>query len=256
MNGQSLDPWLFLKDRDTKARIRLFCFPYAGGGASLYRSWKSPTPGSFEVWPVQLPARENRINETPFTRLDPLIVALEHALLRHVQHPFAFFGHSLGGLIAFELACRLRSNHGIVPAHLFVSGRSAPHIVDADEPMHTLPDPELKRRLRKLNGTPEDVLAHDELMSLALPLLKADFAISETYSYAPREPLSCPISAFGGSHDTEVSSVDLDAWRLHTRLSFRLRICPGDHFFIHANRDALLSAIESDLALSRGSPAS
>jgi len=251
MNSQSLNPWLFLKSRDTEARIRLFCFPYAGGGASLYRPWKSPTPGSFEVLPVQLPARENRINEAPFTRLEPLIAALERALLLYVERPFAFFGHSLGGLIAFELACRLRRDHGILPVHLFVSGRSAPHIVDTDEPMHSLPDPELKRRLRTLNGTSEDVLANDELMNLALPLLKADFAISETYSYAPREPLPCPISAFGGSHDLEVGSADLDAWRLHTSRSFRLRICPGDHFFLHANRDTLLLAIESDLESSR-----
>jgi medium-chain acyl-[acyl-carrier-protein] hydrolase len=248
-SAPGFDPWLSLRERDKTARIRLFCFPYAGGGASVFRSWRSPAVGAFELWPVQLPARENRIRESPFTRLDPLITELEHALIPHFVPPFAFFGHSLGALISFELACRLRSHHGIIPSHLFISGRGAPHIEDHDEPMHEMPDPEFKRGLRNLNGIPEELLANDELMSIAVPLLRADFAVSETYVYSPRESLDCPISVFGGSHDRQVPLADLEAWRQHTSARFRLRICPGDHFFLHANRDALLAAVESDLAV-------
>ena len=114
--------------------------------------------------------------------------------------------------------------------------------------MWNLPDREFIARLQKLNGTPPAVLANDEIMSLTLPVLRADFAVSETYVYSPREPLACPISAFGGSRDTEVSHADLEAWRVHTRSKFLLRACPGDHFFLHDNRDAILSAIGKDLA--------
>ncbi|WP_210334862.1 thioesterase II family protein [Mesorhizobium mediterraneum] len=243
------DPWLVTRDRDLTAPVRLLCFPFAGGGASVFRSWRSPARHLFELWPVQLPARENRIREQPFTRLDPLLAALEEALLPHLVQPFAFFGHSLGALIGFELARRMRDRHRAGPVHLFVSGRRAPHLIDTDEPVHGLPDAEFIRQVRKLNGTPESVLANEELMNIALPLLRADFAVSETYVHAPGAALDCPISAFGGSNDVEVPQQDIDAWRLHTGAQFRLRMFPGDHFFLHSHRDALLSMIASDLGV-------
>jgi medium-chain acyl-[acyl-carrier-protein] hydrolase len=179
--------------------------------------------------------------------MEPLVEALAAALpLAGV--PFAFFGHSMGALIAFELARELARRGRPGPLHLFVSGRRAPQVPDREEPLHRLPDPEFVVRLRELNGTPEEVLANGELMQLLLPLLRADFAVHETYEYRPGEPLAVPISALGGIADPEVRRDDLEAWRPETRGAFRLRMLPGDHFFLLSARRLVTEAVARDLA--------
>jgi medium-chain acyl-[acyl-carrier-protein] hydrolase len=238
--------WIVHSKPNPQATLRLFCFPYAGGSASLYRSWASNLMPQVDVCPVQMPGRETRMREAPFTRLEPLIQALATALRHSMDLPFAFFGHSMGGLISFELARHLRSAYGLQPAWLFISGHSAPQLSSTKSPIHQLPDPELLDALRQLNGTPKELLQHTELMQLVLPLLRADFAVCETYDYAPGESLACPISVFGGLEDHNVSREDLAAWREHTRGSFSLRMFPGDHFFLNSARLSILAAISED----------
>lgn len=242
----SLDSWLELPAPNPQARLRLFCFPYAGGGASIYRAWPRHLPPDVEVWAIQLPGRETRLFDTPFTRVDPLVRALHAALQPHLQRPFAFFGHSLGALLAFECA-RTLSAAGRVPAHLFVSGCRAPQLPPIGEPIHALPDRQFVHALRRLQGTPEEVLRNSELMDLLLPRLRADFALAETYAYVPGPALPCPISAYGGIADSEVTQADLAAWRQHTARGFSLHRLPGDHFFIHHNEAQLLHSLSSEL---------
>lgn len=228
----------------------MFCFPYAGGGASAYRGWSSSLPVDIEVCPVQLPGRESRLREQPFTTLAPLVQALADELVPHFDLPFVFFGHSMGGLISFELARELRRRGAPFPVHLFVSGRRAPQLPAREEPIHDLPEPEFVERLRELNGTPEEVLQHAELMRLLTPILRADFAVNETYEFEPGEPLDIGISAFGGLGDEEITRDDVAGWKEHTKGRFRIRMLPGDHFFINANgsRDMVLEAVSRDLA--------
>ena len=213
--------------------MRLLCFPYAGGGASIYRTWPSSLPPEIEVLPVQLPGREARIREPAFTSLPPLIDGLLPALGRGLlDGPVAFFGHSMGALVAYELARALRDAGSPRPLHLFVSARRAPDLPARTAPIHALPEPEFRQRLRELNGTPEAVLEHPELMELLGPTLRADFTLIETYEPTSAPPLDCPITAFGGVDDPDVSEEEMAAWRRFTTAAFQLRMLPGDHFFL------------------------
>jgi medium-chain acyl-[acyl-carrier-protein] hydrolase len=153
----------------------------------------------------------------------------------------------MGGLVSFELARLLRKKYGLNPAHLFVSGYRAPQVPDPDPPIHALPEPEFLEELRRLNGTPEAVLENAELMQLLLPALRADFAVIETYAYIPESPLDCPITAFGGLQDREVSCDDLEAWREQTNAAFSLQTLPGDHFFLHSAQPLLLQSLSQKL---------
>ena len=226
------DPWISFRKPGREARLRLFCFPYAGAGAVIFRTWSDDLPGDVEVCPVQLPGRGTRLMEPPFTQLPPLVEALAEALVPLLDKPFAFFGHSLGALVSFELARRLRSQYGVHPARLFVSASRAPQVPHRGPPAHTLPEKDFLAELQRLNGTPSELLEHEELMEIMLPLLRADFAVYETYVYSTELPLNCPISAFGGLQDRNVNNSDLEAWRAQTSGSFSLRMFPGDHFFL------------------------
>jgi medium-chain acyl-[acyl-carrier-protein] hydrolase len=241
-------PWMKRSKPNPQARLRLFCFPHAGGGASLFRRWANQLPGEIEVCAVQLPGRENRLAEPPFTRMPLLIGSLVHALDPYLQEkPYAFFGHSMGGFISFELARYLYKHYHTGPLKLFVAAQRAPQLPDREPPVHALPDKEFIEELRDLNGTPAEILQNAEVLEVTLPLLRADFAICETYQYIAGEPLLCPISAFGGLDDEKISRADLAAWRAQTRAPFTLRMFSGDHFFINNNQRELLQAISHEL---------
>ena len=229
--------------RNPDARLRLFCFPYAGGAASVFRPWAEQAPQEIEVAAIQLPGRENRWREPARTSLRELIDPLRDSILPHLSIPFAFFGHSLGALVAFELARLLRRQNDPRPIHLFVSGRRAPQLPPPRPPVHGLPDAELVDFLRRLNGIPADILRNEEVMTLFLPVIRADLAVNETYSYTVEETLECPIWAFGGLEDSEVNRETLEAWDAQTAASSSVRMFPGDHFFLHSSTTALTRLI-------------
>ncbi len=214
--------------------MRLFCFPYAGGGAMIYQSWWRSLPPTVEVCPVQLPGRGARLRETPFTRLEPLVQETARGIAPYLDKPFAFFGHSMGALIGFELARRLRRSPSLrQPSLLFVSGSGAPQLGPLSRPLYALPKPELMEELRRLNGTPEEVLAHPELMELMLPIIRVDFEVCQTYAYTDEPPLGCPITAVGGLSDVEVRPEHVREWQRQTTSDFSMWMLPGDHFFLN-----------------------
>ncbi|WP_201376309.1 thioesterase II family protein [Ktedonobacter robiniae] len=247
-SSSTVSPWLPYWQRKARPRVRLFCFPYAGGGASIFRLWSERLPAEIEVCPVQLPGRENRLREKPFEGILPLVETLGSALNPYFDMPFAFFGHSMGALISFELA-RYLSTSGIEAAliHLFMSGHRAPQLPDPDPPTYHLPEQEFVQELKRLQGTPEEVMQDPELLQILMPLLRADFAICEKYIYTYSRPLGCPITAFGGLRDEEVSRSELAAWQTQTSGMFKQRFFPGDHFFLHKEQGSLLRAIALDL---------
>jgi medium-chain acyl-[acyl-carrier-protein] hydrolase len=230
---------------DPGAVVRLFCFPHAGGGASTFRGWPEELEG-VDVCPVQLPGREGRLLEPAFTDLRLLASTLATVLAPHLRVPFALFGHSMGAMIAFELARRLR-REGVVPLHLFAAGHGAPDAPDTSPPVHALPQTEFLERLRAYAGTPEAVFQSQELLQHLLPALRADFALFETYRYQPEAPLPVPITVFGGRQDASVAPERLQAWERHTSGPFRLVMLPGDHFFPSTARPQLLAAIRASL---------
>lgn len=243
----TINRWIKYRKTNPQASLRLFCFPYAGGGAQIFRDWSDRLPPTIEVCPVELPGRGSRIAETPFTQLLPLVEAIADGISPLLDRPFAFFGHSMGALISFELARYLRRQQHPGLAHLFVSSRPAPQLTDQDPPTHNLPEAELIKKLRWLKGTPKAVLADPELMQLLLPVLRADFAICETYVYTPEPPLSCPITALGGWRDPATKLGTLQAWRQQTTAAFAKQIFLGNHFFLHSAQSPLLKFLTEKL---------
>lgn len=240
--------WFNCQMTGTPPAVRLFCFPYAGGGAAIYRGWSSILPRQVEVCAAQLPGRGSRVREPPVTDLGALVRALADALEISLDRPYAFFGHSVGSLICFELARHLRERGGPQPVHLFASGRRAPQLPDTQRVIHDLPEPEFIEELRRLQGTPPEVLEHPELMQLLSPVLRADFSLSEMYAYESGPPLQCPISAFGGLQDEEVGREELEGWKEQTTGRFKLRMMPGNHFFLNDGQHSLLRSIAEDLS--------
>jgi medium-chain acyl-[acyl-carrier-protein] hydrolase len=226
----------------------MFCFPFAGGGASVFREWKADLPAAVDVHPIQLPGREGRWGEKPFTNLSLLVEALMNVLDPLLHQPFVFFGHSMGALISFEFARQLRRSRDKTPVHLFISGARAPQIPDNDPPIHQLPDSEFITELQQLNGIPEFALQNSELMRVLLPTIRADITLCETHEYYPDEPLGCPITAYGGQADRKVQHEHLAGWNVLTSAGFSVRAFPGDHFYLTSARKLLLRALSAELS--------
>jgi medium-chain acyl-[acyl-carrier-protein] hydrolase len=203
-----------------------------------------------ELCAVQLPGRENRLRESPFTRMSDAVERVAEALEPHLDLPFALFGHSMGAILCFELARHLRNRYGVEPIHLFVSARRAPQFPDPLPPLHRLPDARFIAEIdRRYNGLPREVLANMELMELLLPVLRADVQMIETYAYEPGLPLDCPITAFGGLGDIDLRVEDLDGWHAHTNSCFETKLFPGEHFFIQSVPKEVLGTISRCLNL-------
>ena len=241
------DPWVVIPRPTPSARLRLFCFPYAGGGASIYGRWPAQLPPEVEVVAAQLPGRESRLAEKPIADMNLLVDRLAEALAPYMDRPFALFGHSNGGLMAFELVRRLRAAGRRMPLHLFVSGRPAPQVELTDPPVHDLPDAEFMATLRRFGGTPEEVLQNEEIMALMVPLLRADFALGETYVYEPEPPLDLPISAYAGETDGEVPVWQVEAWREQAAGAFHFHSFPGGHFFLQEDQAMVLDRLRREL---------
>ena len=241
-------PWFHVQKSIENPSIRLFCFSYAGGSASAFRDWCHQVPDQVEVCSVQLPGRGTRFREPSLTCMNLLLDALVAEITPHFDVPFAFFGHSMGAQVAFELTRRLRDQSESLPVHLFVSGRCAPQIDSSYSDIHNLPEKDFIEEIKKLNGTPDEALQHPELMELVSPILRADIKLIETWKYKDDEPLQVPITAMGGAHDEGVTARHLEGWGNQTSRSFDMQLFEGDHFFINSSRSALLNKISAMLS--------
>jgi medium-chain acyl-[acyl-carrier-protein] hydrolase len=242
-----INPWIIYPQPSPQAKLRLFCFPFAGIGASFFKPWADQLLPEIEVCAVQLPGRENRIKEPLFSQLTPLLQEMIPALLPEFDRPFAFFGHSLGALISFELVRQLRRLKHPQPFHLFISARQAPNAPDLHPPIHQLPEAEFFEQVCRFNSIPSVVLQNPQLMKLFVRILRADLAIAETYSYIEDAPLDCSISAFSGLQDEVVLTVSLNAWYEQTDSKFQLHTFPGNHFFIKNKQKEILQVISQTL---------
>jgi surfactin synthase thioesterase subunit len=260
VNGQSAqsaatpvkaNPWLLCFTPRPAARLRLFCFSYAGAGGAMYRTWLDSLPPSIELCAVQLPGRENRFREPACTSMQRLIDAVVPALAPALDRPYALFGHSMGALVAYEVARALQSlPHLAQPAHLLVSGRRAPHLPELETPMHGLADDQFVDEIgRRYGGIPAEVLRERDLLDLLLPGLRADMTAIETHVHVAGPPLACPISAFGGDADPRATASQLAAWQGHTLAGHRVQTFPGGHFYFSDAivRASLIGALLSDL---------
>ena len=226
--------WIRLPRPIPDAQLRLFCFPYAGGSSSAYLKWPYILSQPAEVCLVELPGRGDRLRETPVKSMSTLVDALAEAISPWLDKPFAFFGHSMGGIISFELAHALKAQGKPGPVHLFLSGCQPSTSSDRQVPRYKLPDSEFIDELARLGGTPPEVLQNAELLKLLLPALRADFELIEKHEAIHSDPLNCPITAMGGLDDLEVTSEELARWAEATTAEFSIEMFPGDHFFVRS----------------------
>ena len=242
------DPWVLRLQPRQAARLRLFCFPYAGGGVASFAQWPRQLPAQIEVYALQAPGRENRLREPPLRRMGPLAERAAAAIEPYADLPFALFGHSLGALVAFEVACRLRAAGRPLPLHLYVSGRQAPHLADSRPPMYVLPEDSFLAELqRRYGGTRLMLLDDREMRRLLLPALRADVEVIETYRYVDQPPLDCSLSAFRGSEDA-CTREGVSAWRMHVTGAFQEWTFPGGHFYLETCRQAFLECLAGGLS--------
>lgn len=243
-DSSTSNPWYVCPHPKSGAETRLIFFPYAGGGPSVFSKWLIVLPDSLEGYVAHYPGRGSRYQEPPIKSLTILVDSLYQSIQPLLDKPFVFYGHSLGGLVAFELILRLRKNNLPQPAILFVSACDAPHLYDPDPLIHTLTDVEFITALQEFNGTPAELLNDPDIMKLLLPMLRADFEAIENYRHDLNEsPVHIPIIAFGGLDDRRVSREHLEGWAKHTSIRFSSRYFSGDHFFLNASRELILESI-------------
>jgi phthiocerol/phenolphthiocerol synthesis type-I polyketide synthase E len=229
--------WLLCRRRRPEARLRVYCFPHSGGSPGEYMAWTEALP-EVELWGVQAPGRGSRAGEPPFTSMPELVDAVVGEV--DFVAPYVFFGHSLGALVAYEVAVALRDAGRPGPEKLWVSGSRAPHLRRPDRGLHRLHGRELAAAVDEEYGAiAPELLAAPDLLEMLLPVLRADLAIGGGYQARPRPPLDCPITVLGGEDDRERGDL-LTAWRRHTTGSFEVRTFPGGHFYFRERRDDVL----------------
>ncbi|HEV2640020.1 MAG TPA: alpha/beta fold hydrolase [Actinocrinis sp.] len=232
--------WFDHRFRSHRASHSLYCFPFAGGTSAYYADWATLFTGPIELVPIQLPGRGPRMAEQPVTEAAEVCDALAAVIADCPTQPL-LFGHSMGAILAFEVARRLdpaargAGSRAVPPRparHLFVSGRPAPAIARPVQPVSALPRPELVRVLRDYGAAGEDILEHEELLDLLLPTIRADFQLIEGYRYLAGPPLSCRITAWCGDSDPDVSPEVMRGWGEQTSAGFEFSVRPGGHFFL------------------------
>ncbi|MGX6606770.1 thioesterase II family protein [Micromonosporaceae bacterium Da 78-11] len=229
----STSRWLPLQAHADQGGLPLFCLPHAGGGASAYRTWLGQVPG-VSVLPLQPPGREARLRDKPYERMQPLVEELATVVLgRAGGLPYAVYGHSLGGLVAFELLREIRRRGGPDPVHLIVSGCAAPHLtVDDGPPVTGMTLPNLVEMLRRLGGTPEWLLADPAVLDMILPAVRADFSVKETYRHRPDTPLGVPITVLSSTDDPRARHEAQLRWGELTSAGCAVHTLNGGHFAV------------------------
>lgn len=237
-------------------KITLFCFPFAGGSSYSYQGFVPHKPDFLELVPLELPGRGRRIREPLLRTMDAMVEDLYRQVAPRLTDRYAFYGHSMGTLLSFCLAHRLIEEGHTPPLHLFLTGRGGPSVERDDRLKRSLlPRPEFIEKVRELDGSPDEVLNDDDLMSLFEPILRADFAAIEGYVHQPRYRLPMPIDVMVGTEE-KISADEAGAWQQETDAPVSVRQLPGKHFFILKHPHEIMRLIGRTLHQHTESPVS
>ncbi|EMY6536364.1 thioesterase [Salmonella enterica] len=248
MNGNKSSKTInFAPHKNTDDIIQLFCFPYAGASASIFKSWQSFLPSHIEVVGIQYPGHGSRISEKPYSSSNDIVNEMLNNIFNFQKKPFALFGHSMGAMIAFDLAKRIVTSLKQKPIHLFISGLAPPQLRKINNFNKTRTNNELINLMEQLGGTHSEILSNKELMGLILPALRSDFQIADNWFVEDVFDLSIPLTILGGDADNEVPEESLTYWSAYTTKKTTIKIYSGDHFFINTNKYQILNDISTQL---------
>jgi surfactin synthase thioesterase subunit len=243
----STDQWVRFRSTPDQPQLRLLCFPFAGGTATNFRLWARHLPDHVEFCPVEYPGHGTRRAEPLINRIPKLVESAAAGLADEFDSPYALYGHSLGSIVAFELA-RHMTAAGKPPAHLFVSGRKAPQLQRPHKDMHKMSDDAfVDAIMQRYGGIPQEVLDEPELLAMMMPMARADIEMYELYAYAPGEQLPCRISTFAGEEDHSHPPAELNAWNEQSVVGCTSSVLPGGHFFINTHKDLFLQRLSQQL---------
>jgi len=235
--------WITCPKPQPDADFRLFCLPFAGGGASVYRSWSNHLGPKLEVCPIQLPGRENRISTPAINDSRRLAEMIANQLSLYLSKPYLIYGHSMGGLLAYEVLKHLQDQGHALPVTAFIGAHRAPHLPPRRQSFLDLGDRDFIDKISSFGGFDQEVLASQELVDFVLPTLRADFSVCDGYQYAGTTPLECPFVVFSGKTDPEVPPTDMDAWSQHTTYPLQHISLDAGHFFLKTHVTELLEKI-------------
>lgn len=238
-----LHQWMPRLGGQPRARIRLYCFAHAGGGASVYYAWNNLLPDWVELCPIQLPGREERLDEPCVASMSELVDVLAPLIFESLDRPFCLYGHSMGACLGFEIAKRLKIDCGKEALHLFVGAHRSPDQPYPHPSVNGVSKAELLRVLSRFNGLPQAVLDNAELMEVLFPILRADLLVCESYRYRADSTLQAPITVFNGRFDRNVMDADLNGWQQQTDGVCNIVPLNGDHFFLKTHSDVVLKTI-------------
>jgi medium-chain acyl-[acyl-carrier-protein] hydrolase len=244
MSDHPFNSWITCPKKQPNAKIRLFCLPFAGGGASLYRPWAAALAPEIEVCPIQPPGRENRYSEKVITDAYEMANAIAAQMLPFIDRPYAIFGHSMGALLSFEITKVLQSQKKRPPEILFLSAHRAAHLPRKRDPLHALPDSQFIESLKQYGGFPEEILNNQEFIDFILPTMRSDMTLCDLYTFKQSEtPIMTPLEMYAGEDDREAGPSEMSAWSEHTSSESNLTTFKGGHFFLRTHSQEVLEKI-------------
>ena len=251
MSVQNSIPKFVRQTPVAEARVRLFCLPFAGGSSAVFHGWGARLKPEIEVWVAQPRARGMRFREAPLKSVaemaDEYLEAMRPGLTG--GQAFAFYGHSLGGLLAFEMTRRMQAEGLAMPEHIFIGATLPPHFGLVYPRIAHLDDGLFVEAIQeRYGGIPAEVLQEPELMAIFLPALKSDFAAYEKHTHRHGKAIPVPLTIFAGAGDRISTAAALEEWERHTSAPFELRTAPGDHFFLAESSELVLRRIRQVLS--------